>query len=156
MKGNPKIIEALNQRISEELAAVLQYMVHAELFENWGYKRLADAIEKRAIKEMEHWEKLVKRIIFLEGEPIVTKIASVYIATETEKMHKNDLTAEYEAIRAYNETIKLATELGDNGTKVLLEEILKDEEDHADWIEAQLEQIRLLGLQNYLMEQMES
>lgn len=155
MKGNPRIIEALNQRISEELAAVLQYMVHAELCENWGYKKLADVIEKRAITEMRHWEKLVQRIIFLEGEPVVTKIAPVRIAADVEKIHQNDLQAEYEAQKVYNDTIKLAAELGDNVTKVLLEEILKEEEDHIDWLEAQLDQIKQMGLQNYLTEQTE-
>lgn len=155
MKGHPKIIEALNERVAEELAAVLQYMVHAELCENWGYKKLAEAIEKRALTEMRHWEKLVQRIIFLEGEPRVTKIAPVHIAADVEKIHRNDLEAEYGAQRAYNETIKLAAELGDNGTKVLLEEILKDEEDHIDFLEAQLDQIKQMGLQNYLTEQIE-
>ncbi|MEN3009396.1 MAG: bacterioferritin [Candidatus Bipolaricaulaceae bacterium] len=155
MKGHPKIIEALNERISEELAAVLQYMVHAELCENWGYKKLAEAIEKRALVEMRHWEKLVQRIIFLEGEPLVTKVAPVHIAADVEKIHRNDLEAEYGAQRAYNETIKLAAELGDNGTKVLLEAILKDEEDHIDFLEAQLDQIKQMGLQNYLTEQIE-
>ncbi|MGC9018732.1 MAG: bacterioferritin [Candidatus Bipolaricaulaceae bacterium] len=150
MKGNPKVIEALNQRISEELSAVLQYMVHAELLENWGYKKLAEIVEKRAIKEMEHWEKLVARIIFLEGEPQVTKVAPVHIGKDVENIHKNDLEAEYAADRAYNETIKLAAEVGDNGTKVLLEEILNDEEEHIDWLEAQLDEIRQMGLAAYL------
>ncbi|MGB9757078.1 MAG: bacterioferritin [Candidatus Bipolaricaulaceae bacterium] len=150
MKGNPKVIEALNQRISEELSAVLQYMVHAELLENWGYKKLAEIVEKRAIKEMEHWEKLVARIIFLEGEPQVTKVAPVHIGKDVENIHKNDLEVEYAADRAYNETIKLAAEVGDNGTKVLLEEILNDEEEHIDWLEAQLDEIRQMGLAAYL------
>ncbi len=155
MKGNPKILEALNQRIAEELGATLQYMVHAELCENWGYKKLAEAIEKRAITEMRHWEKIVQRIIFLEGQPFVTKVGPVNIAADVENMHKKDLQAEYEADKAYNDTIKLAAELGDNGTKVLLEEILKDEEEHIDWLEAQLDQIKQMGLENYLTEQTE-
>lgn len=154
MKGNPKIIEALNERVAEELGATLQYMVHAELCENWGYKKLAEVIEKRAITEMRHWEKLVQRIIFLEGQPIVTKIAPVHITQDVHKIHEHDLQAEYGADRAYNETIKLATELGDHGTKVILEEILKDEEEHIDWLEAQLDQIKQMGLENYLTEQM--
>lgn len=153
MKGNPKIIEALNKRASEELAAVLQYMVHAELCENWGYKKLAQVIEKRAITEMRHWEKLVKRIIFLEGKPIVTEIAPVYIAEDVEKIHPNDLQAEYGAQKAYNDTIKLAADLGDHGTKMILEEILRDEEEHIDWLEAQLDQMKHTGIQNYLTEQ---
>jgi len=150
MKGHPQIIEALNKRISEELGAILQYMVHAELLENWGYTKLAEIVEKRAIKEMEHWEKLVARIIFLEGEPRVTEISPIHIGKDVEKIHQNDLEAEYGADRAYNETIRLATELGDNGTKVLLEEILKDEEEHIDWLEAQLDEIRQMGLSAYL------
>jgi bacterioferritin len=150
MKGKPEVIEALNQRISEELAAILQYMVHAELLENWGYTKLAEIVEKRAIKEMEHWEKLVARIIFLEGQPKVTAIAPVHIAQDVEKIHERDLEAEYGAQRAYNDTIKLAAELGDNGTKVLLEEILRDEEEHIDWLEAQLDEIRQMGLAAYL------
>lgn len=155
MQGNSKVIEVLNQRLAEELAAVLQYMVHAELCENWGYKRLAEVIEKRARKEMEHWEKLVQRILFLEGGPVVTKIAPVHIGAEVEKIHTHDLQAEHEAVRAYNESIGIAAELGDHGTKKLLEEILADEEDHVDWLEAQMEQIAQLGLPNYLMEQIE-
>ncbi|MCX7750871.1 MAG: bacterioferritin [Candidatus Bipolaricaulota bacterium] len=154
MKGNEKIIEALNARIAEELGATLQYMLHAEMCANWGYGKLHEVLEKRAITEMGHWEKLVERVLFLEGRPIVTKMGPVQIGSDVPKIHRHDLQAEYDAVKAYNDTIRLAAELGDNTTKVLLEGILKDEEDHVDWLEAQLDLIEQVGVENYLAQQM--
>jgi len=153
MKGNEKIIEHLNARLAEELTAVNQYMVHAEMCGNWKYKRLDETIQKRAIAEMKHAEKLIARILFLEGLPIVSDLNQIYIGAEVPKMHEYDRGAEEVAIRGYNETIRLAVEVGDNNTRELIESILKDEEDHIDWIEAQLDQIKQIGLQNYLAEQ---
>jgi bacterioferritin len=153
MKGNEKIIEHLNQRLTEELTAINQYMVHSEMCENWKYQRLHEAIRKRAIAEMIHAEKLIARILFLEGIPIVSNLNKIFIGAEVPKMHENDRGAEEMAIRSYNESIRLAVEVGDNGTKELLESILKEEEDHIDWIEAQFDQIKQMGLQNYLAEQ---
>ena len=153
MKGNEKIIENLNMRLAEELTAINQYMVHAEMCDNWRYKKLDETIQKRAIAEMKHAEKLIARILFLEGRPIVSNLNKIYIGAEVPKMHENDRSAEEAAIRGYNESIRLATEAGDNNTKVLLESILKEEEDHIDWIEAQLDQIKQIGLQDYLAEQ---
>jgi bacterioferritin len=153
MKGNEKLIEELNKRLSEELTAINQYMVHSEMCENWKYSRLQEAIRKRAIVEMVHAEKLIERILFLEGRPIVSNLNKVYIGDQVPKMHENDRGAEEMAIRAYNETIRLAVEVGDNGTKELLDMILKDEEGHIDWIEAQLDQIEQMGVQNYLEQQ---
>lgn len=153
MKGNEKIIEALNARIAEELGATLQYMLHAEMCENWGYGKLHEVLEKRAITEMQHWEKLVERVLFLEGKPVVTKMGPVHIGPDVPQIHRRDLDAEYEAVKAYNDTIRLAADLGDNATKVLLEGILKDEEDHVDWLEAQLDLIGQMGLENYLAQQ---
>jgi bacterioferritin len=153
MKGNEKIIEHLNARLAEELTAINQYMVHAEMCDNWNYKQLDEAIEKRAITEMKHAEKLIARILFLEGRPIVSNLNKMNIGAEVPKMHENDRTAEETAIRGYNESIRLAVEVGDNGTRDLLMSILKDEEDHIDWIEAQLDQIKQVGVQNYLVEQ---
>lgn len=150
MKGNEKIIEHLNARLAEELTAINQYMVHAEMCDNWNYKQLAEAIEKRAIDEMKHAEKLIARILFLDGRPIVSNLNQVLIGAEVPKMHENDHGAELGAVQAYNESIRLAAELGDNNTRVLLESILKDEEDHIDWIEAQLDEIKQIGAQNYL------
>ncbi len=153
MKGNEKVIEHLNARLAEELTAINQYMVHAEMCDNWNYKQLDEAIEKRAITEMKHAEKLIARILFLEGRPMVSNLNKMNIGAEVPKMHENDRTAEETAIRGYNESIRLAVEVGDNGTRDLLMSILKDEEDHIDWIEAQLDQIKQVGVQNYLGEQ---
>ncbi|MBC8217655.1 MAG: bacterioferritin [Planctomycetes bacterium] len=153
MKGQDKIIERLNARLADELAAINQYIVHAEMCENWGYEHLHEAIQKRAIDEMKHAEKLIARIIFLEGRPIVSKLSKISIGADVEKQHKSDRKAEEAAIRDYNADIRLAVELGDNGTRELLESILVDEENHIDWIEAQLDQIKQMGIQNYLAEQ---
>lgn len=154
MKGNEKIIVTLNSLLADELTAVSQYMVQAEMCANWGYEKLSGIIEKRAIDEMKHAEKHIARILFLEGMPIVSKLNAMHIGETIEAHHKNDWDAEHEAILAYNAGIKQATEVGDNGTRELLEGILKDEEAHIDWIEAQLDQIKQMGIQAYLSEQM--
>jgi bacterioferritin len=153
MKGNEKIIEQLNARLAEELTAINQYMVHAEMCDNWRYKKLDEAIEKRAINEMKHAEKLIGRILFLEGIPVVSNLNKVFIGADVPKMHASDLNAEATAIKNYNDSIRLAAEVGDNGTRDLLQSILLDEEDHIDWIEGQLDQINQMGIQNYLVEQ---
>lgn len=153
MKGNAQIIDSLNARLAEELTAINQYMVHSEMCDNWGYERLHKIIEKRAIDEMKHAEKLIARILFLDGRPIVSNLNKVTIGAEVEKMHLNDHAAEADAIKNYNESIKLAVEVGDNGTRELLERILHEEEDHIDLLEAQLDQIKQMGIQNYLVEQ---
>ena len=155
MKGNEKIIKHLNTRLSEELTAINQYMVHSEMCDNWGYGRLHKLIEKRAIDEMKHAEKLIARILFLDGLPIVSNLNKVHIGAEVPKMHENDRSAEVSAIRGYNESIRLAVEVGDNGTRELLESILKEEEEHIDNLEAQLDQISQMGVQNYLVEQLD-
>ncbi|HEY3308130.1 MAG TPA: bacterioferritin [Desulfuromonadaceae bacterium] len=156
MKGNEKMLEHLNLRLAEELTAVNQYMVHSEMCENWGYERLHKAIERRAFVEMKHAEKLIARILFLEGRPIVSNLNKITIGAEVPAMHGNDLGAENEAIKGYNLSIRLATEVGDTGTRKLLESLLKEEEDHIDELEAQLDQINQMGIQNYLMEQVRS
>jgi bacterioferritin len=153
MKGNEKIIEHLNMRLAEELTTINQYMVHAEMCDNWKYKKLDETIQKRAIAEMRHAEKLIARILFLEGVPVVSNLKQIFIGADVPKMHENDHGAEEVAIRGYNATIRMAVEAGDNNTKVLLESILKEEEDHIDWIEGQLDQIKQMGLQTYLAEQ---
>jgi len=155
MKGQEKIIEQLNMRLAEELTAINQYMVHAEMCDNWNYERLHKMIEKRAIDEMKHAEKLIARILFLEGRPIVSNLNKIHIGAEVPKMHENDRLAEESAIQGYNESIRLAVELGDNGTRELFESILKEEESHIDLIEAQLDQISQMGIQNYLVEQID-
>jgi bacterioferritin len=150
MKGDPKIIEQLNLRLSEELAAISQYMVHSEVCANWGYSKLHGVIEKRAIDEMRHAEKLIGRILFLEGRPIVSSLAKIFIGDDVPKQIQNDCNGEAGAIKAYNDTIRLAVELGDNGTKEMLDGILQDEEAHIDLLETQLDQIQQLGLPIFL------
>ncbi len=153
MKGNESVIEHLNLRLVEELTAINQYMVHSEMCDNWGYERLHKMIEKRAIDEMKHAEKLIARILFLEGRPIVSNLNKVHIGPEVPKMHSNDWSAEEAAIKGYNESIRLTVDVGDNGTRELLEAILREEEMHIDELEAQLDQIKQMGPQNYLVEQ---
>lgn len=153
MKGNDKILAALNEMLADELTAINQYMVHSEMCANWGYGELHEAIEKRAIAEMRHAEKLIGRIIFLEGKPIVSNLNPLHIGGDVETQLKNDLASETGAVKMYNDGIRLAVEVGDNGTRALLEGILHDEEDHADWLETQLDQIAQMGIQNYLVEQ---
>ena len=153
MKGNEKVIGSLNARLTEELTAISQYMVHAEMCDNWGYKKLHEVIEKRAMVEMKHAEKLIARIIFLEGIPMVSKLNKMNIGQDVEKQLKSDWQAEFGAVKAYNESIRLATELGDNGTKELLDAILKDEEAHIDELESQLDQVKQMGIKNFLVPQ---
>ena len=153
MKGNEELIAILNQLLADELTAVNQYIVHSEMCANWGYKKLHEAIEKRAIEEMKHAEKLIARILFLEGKPVVSVLNKITIGPDVEKMHKSDWKAEEGAIKGYNETIQVATQVGDNGTREIVESILREEEDHIDWIEAQQSQIEQMGIQNYLVEQ---
>ncbi len=150
MKSDPKIIECLNALLADELTAISQYMVEAEMCENWGLTKLAEREEKRAITEMKHAETLIARILFLEGRPIVSKLNNINIGQEVPQQFKNDLAAEMVAIRGYNEGIKLCTELGDNATKELLEGILKDEDGHVDDIEEQQDRVEKMGLQVYL------
>ena len=153
MKGNASVIETLNALLSDELTAINQYMVQSEMCANWGYERLHKSLEKRAIDEMKHAEKLIGRIIFLEGTPTVNKLNAINIGGDVERIHKNDHTSEAAAVKAYNEGIKRCQQAADNGSRELLESILKDEENHIDWLEAQLDQIRQMGIQNYLAEQ---
>lgn len=155
VKGNDKIIQKLNELLADELTAINQYMVHSEMCDNWGYQRLHKAIEKRAIDEMKHAEKLIGRILFLEGRPVVSNLNKIDIGAEVQNQHKNDWSAEEGAIKSYNDGIRLAADLGDHGTRELMVSILKDEEVHIDWIEVQLDQIKQMGIQNYLVEQME-
>ena len=155
MKGNEKILEKLNDLLADELTAINQYMVHSEMCDDWGYERLHKAIEKRAIEEMKHAEKLIGRILFLEGRPIVSELKKIHIGAEVEAQFKNDWDAENMAIKSYNDGIRLAVEVGDNGTRDFLQSILNDEEEHIDWLEAQLDQIKQMGIQNYLVEQVD-
>ena len=153
MKGNAKVIEKLNDLLADELTAINQYMVHSEMCENWGYERLGALAEKRAIDEMKHAEKLIGRILFLEGIPIVSQLKKMHIGPDVQTQIQNDMKAEEEAIRSYNDGIRLCVEQGDNGSKELLDSILLEEEKHLDELEAQADQIKHMGLQIYLTQQ---
>ena len=153
MKGDDRVIALLNSLLSDELTAINQYMVHSEMCANWRYDKLHAAAEKRAIDEMKHAEKLIGRILFLEGTPIVSNYKKVHVGADIAAQFKNDLAAEDDAVGVYNAGIKLAVDVGDNGTREMLESILGDEEDHLDWLDAQVIQIEQMGLQVYLSEQ---
>lgn len=155
MKGNDKILDVLNNLLSDELTAISQYMVHSEMCDNWRYAELHKAVEARAITEMKHAEKLIARILFLDGTPVVSNLKKINIGSDIPKQFDNDLAAEYGAVKGYNDGIRLAYDLGDNGSRELMDSILKDEEEHVDWIEAQIEQIKVMGLQAYLVEQVD-
>jgi len=155
MKGNEKLIAVLNSLLADELTAINQYMVHSEMCENWGYGKLHLAIRKQAMDEMHHAEWLIERIIFFEGAPTVSKLNSMKIGKTVMEMIKNDDGDELDAVRAYNDAIKLAREVDDQGTVDLLTKILNMEEGHVDWAEVQLAQIEQMGLENYLVNQTE-
>ena len=153
MKGQEKVLEILNALLADELTAINQYMVHSEMCANWGYNRLHKMIEKRAVDEMKHAEKLIGRVLFLEGTPIVSHLKEIHIGADVQEQFKGDWAAESGAIKAYNDAIRRAMELGDSGTRELLASILVDEERHIDLIEAQLDQIKQMGIRTYLAEQ---
>jgi bacterioferritin len=154
MKGNEAVIARLNELLADELTAINQYMVHSEMCADWGYQKLHEAIEKRAIVEMKHAEKLIGRIIFLVGWPLVCTLNPLHLGAYVLTQHKNDRVAEEEAVKFYNDSILVAVEARDAGTRELLEDILEDEEEHLDWIESQLDQIEQMSIQNYLVEQL--
>jgi len=153
MKGNNKLIGTLNSLLADELTAVNQYIVHSEMCKNWGYDKLHEYFEKRAIDEMKHAEKLIERILFLEGIPIVGKLKEVKIGAEVPKQLANDNAAETDAIKAYNSAIKLAGDVDDFATREILEDILNDEDRHLDEIEELQDQIEQMTLQIFLSTQ---
>jgi bacterioferritin len=155
MKGNERLVAVLNQLLADELTAINQYMVHSEMCDNWGYSKLHEAIEKQARDEMHHAEWLIQRIIFLEGTPVVSKLNPMKIGSSVLDMVTNDQEAEIGAVKAYNDAIALAHEVGDQATVDLLIRILNMEEGHEDWAERQRDQIEQMGLQNYLTNQTE-
>lgn len=150
MKGNEEILKRLNLRLADELTAINQYMVHAEMCDDWGYGKLHNEIEKRAIDEMKHAEKLIGRILFLDGIPVVSNYNKMHIGSTVELMHKNDGIFEEGAVKSYNDDIKFAAEIKDNGTKDMLQSILEDEEEHLNKLDEYLGQIEQMGLPVYL------
>lgn len=155
MKGDDKLIAVLNDLLADELSAINQYMVHSEMCHHWGYTKLHEDIEKKAIDEMRHAEWHIERILFLEGTPIVTNLKEIKIGSDVPAIIKNDGAAEAGAIIAYNKGIAVASELGDESTAAGLGDILADEEGHLHWAEKQQVQIDQMGLENYLAMQME-
>lgn len=153
MKGNERMLAALNGLLADELTAISQYMVHSEMLANWGFEKLHEAKEHQALDEMHHAEWLIARILFLEGTPIVSKLNPMQIGPGIKEMIVNDQAAEVGAIKSYNEAITLGHEVKDQGSVDLLMKILADEERHEDWAEAQLDQIGQMGFENYLTNQ---
>ncbi len=153
MKGNQELIDVLNSLLADELSAINQYMVHSEMAEDWGYHKLHEHLEKRAITEMKHAEKLIGRILFLEGMPVVSKLKEIKIGTDVEKQLTHDLAAEMGAVKAYNDAIILAGEARDFVTQDMLQEILNDEDHHIDEIEELKDQISHMTLPVFLTTQ---
>ncbi len=156
MKGDAKVIEALNDVLTAELTAINQYFVHAKMCDNWGYQRLASKKREESIEEMKHADELIERILFLDGVPNMQRLSPVRVGEEPVEQHQVDLELELEAVQRINEAIALCRDKGDNGTRELLEEILEDEEEGVDWLEAQLHLVEEVGRERYLAEQINS
>jgi bacterioferritin len=153
MKGNPKVIALLNEALKEELTAINQYFLHAEMCENWHYGRLADHIKKESIDEMKHAEALIERILFLDGTPHMTETLKLTIGQNVKEQLESDLRLEIDAVAMYNHAVKVAREEADNASAELFERLLKDEEGHVDWLEAQVYQMKEIGYERYLSQQ---
>ncbi|HET7207789.1 MAG TPA: bacterioferritin [Terriglobales bacterium] len=154
MKGDPKVIAVLNEVLKAELTAINQYFLHAEMCENWGYEKLAKHTRKESIEEMQHAEKLMERILYLDGTPNMSDYFRINIGANVKAQLENDLKVEYDAVKRLNKGVALCVDLGDNGSRDLLEGILTDEEEHIDWLEAQLHVIDEMGIENYLAQQL--
>ena len=155
MKGNQEVIEVLQDVLSAELTAINQYFIHARMCQNWRYLGLADHIHKESIGEMKHAQALIDRILYFDGVPNMQKYMKINVGATVKEMHAVDLELEKDAVDRLNKGIELARAKGDNGTRALLEEILTSEEEHIDWIEAQLHQIKEIGIENYLAQQVD-
>src|ERR1039457_1019884 len=153
MKGNPKVIIELNAALKEELTAINQYFLHAEMCENWKYEKLGAFIKKQSIDEMKHAEVLIERILFLDATPSLTEPMHLTIGKNVKEQLESDLKLEIGAVALYNEAIRIAREEGDNASRELFERLLKDEEEHVDWLEAQVYQIQEIGYERYLAQQ---
>jgi bacterioferritin len=153
MKGNAKLIEALNEILTGELTSVNQYFVHAKMCENWGYHRLAEAVRKESIEEMKHADDLIERILYLDGVPNVQRLGKIRVGETVPEQLKLDYKLETEAIPRLNNAIALAVQVGDNGTREMLDDILTSEEEHVEWLEAQFVLLEQVGESNYLAQQ---
>jgi bacterioferritin len=150
MKSNEKLMQTLNGLLAGELTAINQYVVHAEMAENWGYGKLKKSVGARSMTEMKHAEKLIERILFLEGTPIVGELNKINIGADVPQQCANDLALEMTTVANYNSAVKLAMDVGDNATREILEGILKDEDGHVNEIEEKLDQIKQMGVQHFL------
>jgi bacterioferritin len=153
MKGNPKVIAELNAALKEELTAINQYFLHAEMCENWKYDKLGDFIKKQSIDEMKHAEMLIERILFLDATPTMSDAMQLNVGKNVREQIEADLKLEIGAVAMYNNAVKIARDEGDNASRDLFERLLKDEEEHVDWLEAQVHQIKELGYERYLSQQ---
>ncbi len=156
MKGSAKVIDLLNQVLTNELTAISQYFLHARMCENWGYERLWHKVRDESIDEMKHADQIIERILYLEGLPNLQRLGKLNIGQTVEELLRSDYELEKQAIPLLNQGIALSRDEGDNGTADLLEDVLEDEEEHANWLEAQLELVKQVGIQNYLAEQMKN
>jgi len=155
MHGNPDILKVLQEVLSAELTAINQYFIHARMLRNWRYMKLAEHTEKESIGEMKHAQEAMDRILYFEGVPNMQKYMKINVGKTVPEMMKLDHSLELDAVKRLNHGIALATQKGDNGTRALFERILVSEEEHIDWIEAQLQQIKDIGAENYLAKQIE-
>jgi bacterioferritin len=153
VQGNPEIIELLNDVLTAELTAINQYFIHAKMQDNWGYDHLAHETRDESIDEMKHAEKVIERILYLEGTPNLQRLGSLRVGESAVEQLRLDLELEREAIPRLNAGIAAAVAIGDNGTRELLEAILTDEEEHADWLETQLNLVEVVGEAHYLAQQ---
>jgi bacterioferritin len=156
MRADAKVLEILNDVLTAELTAINQYFIHAKMCENWGYQYLAEYIRHESIDEMKHADIIIDRILFLEGMPNMQRLNPVTIGETVPEQFQVDLDLEYAAVKRLNDGIAVCVTVGDNASRALLEGILVSEEEHADWLEAQLELIRQIGEQNYLAQQLRS
>ena len=154
MRGDPEVLELLNEVLTSELTAVNQYFIHYRMLENFGYERLSKKKREESVEEMHHADEVIERILFLEGVPNMQRLFPVRVGEEPIEMHKVDLALEKEAVVRLNKGIALATQKGDNGTRALFEKILKNEEDAVDWLETQFSLVEQIGRERYLAEQM--
>ena len=149
MRGNEKVIEQLNLALREELTAINQYFLHAEMCHNWGYHALGDFIKKQSIDEMKHAEELIERLLFLDATPIMEPM-DLSVGQNVKGQLEADLKLETNAVAMYNQAVQIAREQGDDQSRDLFSRLLKDEEEHVDWLEAQLHQIKEMGYERYL------
>ena len=154
MQGNPKVIAALNEALKEELTAISQYFLHAEMCENWHYHKLGDFIRKQSIDEMKHAESLVERILFLDGTPNMTELMQLNVGQTVREQLESDFKLELNAVGMYNRFVTLARDEGDDMSRELFARLLKDEEEHVDFLEAQMHMIKEVGYERYLTMQM--